>query len=90
MEKHGMDNPDYRRIEKAIIFLDEHAPEQPTLEEVADHISLSPFHFQRLFKSWAGVSPKRFLQYLTLENAKRLLRESASVLDASLEVGLSG
>ena len=85
-----MDNPDYRRIEKAIIFLDEHAPEQPTLEEVADHISLSPFHFQRLFKSWAGVSPKRFLQYLTLENAKRLLRESASVLDASLEVGLSG
>lgn len=85
-----MDNPDYRRIALAIKYLEEHAAEQPSLEEVAEHIGLSPWHFQRLFKSWAGVSPKRFLQYLTVENAKKLLRESGSVLDVALEVGLSG
>lgn len=85
-----MDNPDYRRIAQAINYLEEHAAEQPSLDEVAEHIGLSPWHFQRLFKSWAGVSPKRFLQYLTVENAKRLLRESGSVLDVALDVGLSG
>ena len=85
-----MDNSDYRRIEQAIIYLEEHALEQPSLEEVAEHIGLSPYHFQRLFKSWAGVSPKRFLQYLTIENAKNLLRDSFSVLDTALDVGLSG
>lgn len=85
-----MDNPDYRRIEQAIAYLEEHATEQPSLEEVAAHIGLSPYHFQRLFKSWAGVSPKRFLQYLTIENAKQLLRDSSSVLDTALDVGLSG
>jgi len=83
-------NSDYKRIEQAIHYLEEHALEQPSLDEVAEHIGLSPYHFQRLFKSWAGVSPKRFLQYLTVEHAKRLLRESASVLDAALAVGLSG
>jgi AraC family transcriptional regulator of adaptative response/methylated-DNA-[protein]-cysteine methyltransferase len=86
----SMDNPDYRRIEQAIIYLEEHALQQPSLEEVAEHIGLNPFHFQRLFKSWAGVSPKRFLQYLTIESAKRLLRDSASVLDTTFDVGLSG
>jgi len=85
-----MDNPDYRRIEQAIAYLEEHALEQPSLDEVAEQIGLSSFHFQRLFKSWAGVSPKRFLQYLTVENAKKLLRDSVSVLDAALDVGLSG
>ncbi len=85
-----MDNPDYRRIEQAIAYLEERALEQPSLEEVAEHIGLSSYHFQRLFKSWAGVSPKRFLQYLTIENAKKLLRESVSVLDTALDVGLSG
>jgi AraC family transcriptional regulator, regulatory protein of adaptative response / methylated-DNA-[protein]-cysteine methyltransferase len=85
-----MDNLDYRRIEKAITYLEEHALEQPSLDEVAEHIGLSSYHFQRLFKSWAGVSPKRFLQYLTIENAKKLLRDSVSVLDAALDVGLSG
>lgn len=85
-----MDNPDYRRIEQAIAYLEEHALEQPSLDEVAEHIGLSSYHFQRLFKSWAGVSPKRFLQYLTIENAKKLLRESVSVLDTALDVGLSG
>lgn len=85
-----MDNTDYRRIEQAISYLEEHALEQPSLDEVAEHIGLSPYHFQRLFKSWAGVSPKRFLQYLTVENAKKLLRDSVSVLDTALDVGLSG
>lgn len=85
-----MDNPDYRRIEQAIIYLEENALDQPSLDDVAEHIGLSSYHFQRLFKSWAGVSPKRFLQYLTIENAKKLLRDSVSVLDASLDVGLSG
>ena len=85
-----MDNPDYRRIEQAIAYLEEHALEQPSLDDVAGHIGLSSYHFQRLFKSWAGVSPKRFLQYLTIENAKNILRESTSVLDTALDVGLSG
>lgn len=85
-----MDNPDYKRIEQAIRFLEDHAVEQPSLDDVADHIGLSSCHFQRLFKLWAGVSPKRFLQYLTIENAKKLLRDSAPVLDTALEVGLSG
>ncbi len=85
-----MDNSDYRRIEQAINYLEEHVAEQPSLDEVAEHIGLSAYHFQRVFKSWAGVSPKRFLQYLTVENAKKLLRESTSILDAALDVGLSG
>ena len=85
-----MENPDYRRIEQAISYLEKHFFEQPSLDEVSTHIGLSPYHFQRLFKSWAGVSPKRFLQYLTIENAKKLLRESVSVLDTALDVGLSG
>jgi AraC family transcriptional regulator of adaptative response/methylated-DNA-[protein]-cysteine methyltransferase len=85
-----MDNPDYKRIEQAILFIEQQALEQPSLEEIAEHVGLSPYHFQRMFKRWAGVSPKRFLQYLTVEYAKKLLRDSASVLDTSLEVGLSG
>ncbi len=85
-----MNHPDYQRIEEAIRFLEKHAVEQPSLDAVADYVGLSPCHFQRLFKRWAGVSPKRFLQYLTVEHARQLLRDSASVLDASYEVGLSG
>jgi AraC family transcriptional regulator of adaptative response/methylated-DNA-[protein]-cysteine methyltransferase len=74
---------DYHRIEKAIRFLEEHATDQPSLDEVAEHIGLSPYHFQRLFRRWAGVSPKRFLQYLTAEHAKELLRGSTSVLETT-------
>ena len=81
---------DYYRVEDAIRYLELHATEQPSLEEIAGHIGLSPWHFQRLFARWAGVSPKRFLQYVTVEAAKKLLEESATILDASLEVGLSG
>lgn len=86
----SLNSPDYKRIEQAILFIEHQALEQPSLEEVAEHVDLSPYHFQRMFKRWAGVSPKKFLQYLTIENAKRMLRDSASVLDTSLEVGLSG
>ena len=84
-----MDSVDYRRIEKAIRFLEEHAIDQPSLDTVAEHIGLSSYHFQRLFRRWAGVSPKRFLQHLTTEHAKRLLRESTPVLETTYSIGLS-
>lgn len=80
----------YAKIEQAIHYLTEHADEQPDLDTVATQVGLSPFYFQRLFKRLAGVSPKRFLQYTTLEQAKTLLRMDYSVLDAALDVGLSG
>jgi AraC family transcriptional regulator of adaptative response/methylated-DNA-[protein]-cysteine methyltransferase len=79
---------DYQRIEQAILFLERNARRQPDLSEVADHVGLSAFHFQRLFTRWAGISPKRFLQYLTKENAKALLSRT-SVLSATFEAGLS-
>ncbi|WP_243295222.1 bifunctional transcriptional activator/DNA repair enzyme AdaA [Geothrix mesophila] len=85
-----MANSDYSRVERAIRFLADHAEEQPSLERVAEEVGLSPFHFQRLFQRWAGVSPKRFLQVLTLAEAKRMLAESRSLLDVSHAVGLSG
>jgi AraC family transcriptional regulator of adaptative response/methylated-DNA-[protein]-cysteine methyltransferase len=81
---------DYLRIEQAIEFLTRNAPTQPRLEQVAAHVGLSEYHFQRLFRRWAGISPKRFLQYLTAERARALLQSSRSALDASLESGLSG
>ena len=80
---------DYQRIEQAIIFLEKNFHHQPTLKEIADSVYVSEYHFQRLFSSWAGISPKRFLQYLTKEYAKRLLKESRNVLDVSFETGLS-
>jgi AraC family transcriptional regulator, regulatory protein of adaptative response / methylated-DNA-[protein]-cysteine methyltransferase len=80
---------DYRRIERAILFLDERFPAQPSLAEVARSVNLSPYHFQRLFKRWAGISPKRFLQFLTLDYAKRALEQSSNVLDATYAAGLS-
>lgn len=81
---------DYERIAKAIAYIRDNAGRQPSLEQVASHIGLSPWHFQRKFKVWAGVSPKRFLEYLTVQHAKELLDKSASVLDAALDLGLSG
>jgi len=81
---------DYARVEAAIKFIETQAARQPSLDAVADYIGLSPYHFQKLFTRWAGVSPKRFLEYITVEAAKRMLAESASVLDAALNVGLSG
>jgi AraC family transcriptional regulator of adaptative response/methylated-DNA-[protein]-cysteine methyltransferase len=76
-------------VAQAIDYLRERAEQQPQLEEVADHIGLSPFHFQRLFTHWAGVSPKRFLQFLTVEHAKSLLHADSSVLAATYATGLS-
>ena len=81
---------DYARIEKALTYIADRVDEQPELDDVAAEIGLSPFHFQRLFTRWVGVSPKKFLQYLTLARAKTCLTESASVLDAAHEAGLSG
>lgn len=80
---------DYNRIEQAMAFMSENVSGQPTLEEVAAHVHLSPFHFQRVFCRWAGTTPKRFLQALTLERGKRLLDEPSSLLNASHDVGLS-
>jgi len=81
---------DYARIEKAILFLDEGFQRQPSLKEVARKVGLSEYHFHRLFTRWAGISPKRFLQFLTAEYARGLLRESPNVLEAAWEAGLSG
>lgn len=80
---------DYQRIEEAIVFLERNFHRQPTLEEIADKIHLSEYHFQRLFSRWAGISPKRFLQYLTKEYAKHLLQKSKNLLDVTFESGLS-
>lgn len=80
---------DYSRIAAAIHYLEAHYPHQPPLDELAEHLHLSPFHLQRLFTRWAGVSPKRFLQYLTAEHAKALLANAHSVLDTTYESGLS-
>ncbi|HMB55026.1 MAG TPA: methylated-DNA--[protein]-cysteine S-methyltransferase [Thermoanaerobaculia bacterium] len=77
------------RFARAIRYLVEHRVDQPSLSEIADFAGLSPHYFERTFKRWAGVTPKQFLQFLTLDHAKSLLAESASVLDASYEVGLS-
>lgn len=79
---------DYARVEQAIRFLEQNARRQPGLAEVAAHVGLSEYHFQRLFTRWAGISPKRFLQFLTKENAKALLART-SVLAAAYEAGLS-
>jgi AraC family transcriptional regulator of adaptative response/methylated-DNA-[protein]-cysteine methyltransferase len=81
---------DYQRIEQAIRFIRENFQEQPDLEEIARQIHLSPFHFQRLFKEWAGVSPKKFLQFTSIEYAKQLLRQQKTLATVSFETGLSG
>lgn len=81
----------YERIADAITYISTHFKSQPSLDEVAAHIHLSPFHFQRLFTEWAGVSPKKFLQYISLEHARKMLKEQQATLsDTALETGLSG
>ena len=81
---------DYERIATVIRFLDRHHTDQPDLHELAAGAGLSPFHFHRLFSTWAGVTPKDFLQCLTLEHVKQLLRDGDNVFDAALNAGLSG
>ncbi|CAN5154599.1 methylated-DNA--[protein]-cysteine S-methyltransferase [soil metagenome] len=89
MNTHSHTN--YDRISAAIEYIKCNFKAQPDLKTVAEKIHLSPYHFQRLFTDWAGVSPKKFLQYLTVEHAKKLLKESqATLFDASEETGLSG
>ena len=85
-----MENSNYQRIETAIQYLVQNFRSQPTLEEVASSVDLSPFHFQRLFVDWAGVSPKKFMQFLTVNYAKELLSRQRTVLQTALESGLSG
>jgi AraC family transcriptional regulator, regulatory protein of adaptative response / methylated-DNA-[protein]-cysteine methyltransferase len=80
---------DYARIEQAILYLENHYKDQPGLEEIAANIGLSEYHFQRVFTRWAGVSPKRFLQFLTKEGAKELLDQSENLLETTHQVGLS-
>lgn len=80
---------DYIVVERAIRFIETHARQQPSLALIADHVGTSESHLQRLFTRWAGISPKRFLQYLTHEHCRQLLRESRSLLDATYEAGLS-
>jgi AraC family transcriptional regulator of adaptative response/methylated-DNA-[protein]-cysteine methyltransferase len=80
---------DYERIAAAIRFIERNAPDQPTLANIASELGLSTFHCQRLFHRWAGVSPKRFLQFLTVQHAKQLLGQAKSVLYTTYEVGLS-
>lgn len=79
----------YQRIEKAILFLEKNFLSQPSLEQVAEEASVSPFHFQRLFSEWAGISPKRFLQFLTVDFLKDKLRQSKSLIEVADEAGLS-
>ena len=79
-----------RRRGKAIEFISTRWRDQPSIETIADHVGLSASHFQHVFKRWAGLTPKAFLQAITIERARELLRDSASVLDAAYDVGLSG
>jgi AraC family transcriptional regulator of adaptative response/methylated-DNA-[protein]-cysteine methyltransferase len=80
---------DYQRIEAAIRYLEQNYHNQPSLDEIAASVYLSKYHFQRLFKRWAGVSPIQFMHYLSVEYAKEQLRESRTIFDTSLETGLS-
>jgi AraC family transcriptional regulator, regulatory protein of adaptative response / methylated-DNA-[protein]-cysteine methyltransferase len=81
---------DYQRIASAIAYIRDHRAEQPSLDNIAAHIHLSPFHFQRMFKEWAGVSPKKFLQYISVQHARKLLQKDHTIADVSFETGLSG
>ncbi len=85
------ENINYNRVAAAIDYIQIHFKQQPDLDEVAEKIHLSPFHFQRLFTEWAGVSPKKFLQYTSIQYAKNMLKDKqATLFDAAYETGLSG
>ncbi len=89
-EKSHQAAKDYLRIEKAIGFLSQQGAGHPSLDTLARALHLSPFHLQRLFHRWAGITPKQFLRYLSLQHAKTLLAASKNILEASLDAGLSG
>ena len=81
---------DYHKISKALQYLGDNFTEQPSLKDVADAVHLSEYHFQKLFSRWVGISPKRFLQYLTKEYSKQRLKSSESILNSAFDAGLSG
>ncbi|MDE3177976.1 MAG: helix-turn-helix transcriptional regulator, partial [Pseudomonadota bacterium] len=81
---------DYDTVRRALEFVTKRWRDQPSVEDIAAHVGLSTSHLQFVFKRWAGLTPKAFLQAITIERARELLRDSATVLDASFEVGLSG
>jgi O-6-methylguanine DNA methyltransferase len=83
------ENINYSRVAEAIRYLSLHYKQQPSLEDVAAHIHLSSFHFQKIFTEWAGISPKKFLQYLTVEELKKELRNTNNLVQAAEKVGLS-
>jgi len=83
------DNINYQRIEQAIQYLEKNFQRQPELDEVAEKVHLSPFHFQRIFTDWAGISPKRFLQFLTVNFLKEKLQQSKNLVEAAEHAGLS-
>jgi len=86
------ENINYNRIAAAIDYIKANFREQPNLDQVAEEVHLSPFHFQRLFTNWAGTSPKKFLQYISVEHAKRILKENhdTPLFDVAFDTGLSG
>src|ERR1700730_14598799 len=87
----AQEQANYNRIAEAIGYIKDNFKTQPNLEEVAEKVALSPFHFQRMFTDWAGVSPKKFVQYLTIEYAKKMLKDNqASLFETAIETGLSG
>ncbi|MBC6439705.1 MAG: methylated-DNA--[protein]-cysteine S-methyltransferase [Rhodospirillales bacterium] len=86
----GTQASDYAKIEQAICYLDENFRDQPDLKDLAERVGLSPWYFQRMFRRWAGISPKRFLQFLTVDYARGLLESSTPVLDTAFDAGLSG
>ena len=93
-QKHSGEHPryqsDYHRVARAIEYLDEKRHERPSLRATADHVGLSPHHFQRMFRRWCGVTPKQFLSYLTVEDAKPLLDQGWPLMEVSDAIGLSG
>ncbi len=80
---------DYERIEQALLYIEQHFTQQPSLKDIADQVHLSEYHFERLFSRWAGTSPQRFLRYLTKEYARQLLDQSRDLLDVTYTAGLS-
>ena len=84
-----IENINYTRIEKAIQYLVENFKQQPTLDELAQYIGVSPFHFQRIFTEWAGISQKKFLEHLTIEALKQELQDTSNLIEAAEKVGLS-
>lgn len=89
-QKYSQQAEDYRRIESAIKYIEANYRSKPTLDDIAAAVCMSKFHFERLFKRWAGISPIQFMQFLTLDYAKQKLAEAGNVLDTSFDAGLSG